>query len=383
MIESIKPMSQDAQTRIALCRQAFRALHGLDSDATQPAYSLEDDDGLLRWARRHRVLGLLHAQARSAAPPWRNAAYGQAAFTARCTSLAERLQARFREAVPDIVLVKGPALARQAWPDLGMRSFDDLDYRCPFSAYDALCRTMAAEKCEPEHSDPIQQSHYWHFGWGIMFRHPQGILIEANHRAFPPHFPCIQSPTVEDERRCESLALDTETVRAPTPAHHLLICSMHLLWHGGERLGWVADIAGLLARYPDVFEQADEISTTESAFARRALNTACALAEKLLGPNLVQISLPMVSAQALRTLEEHLQSDLPPRPASVRALHAALLSPLEKTRYAMRSAFTPGDGDFRDTTFSEKRRWLYWIRRPWRILRKPRSPHAAAAQDEP
>lgn len=360
---------QNAQAWIKMCRQAFRVLHGLDPTDLYSAWPLEDAPRLLAWARRHRMLGLLHAHATSASPTWRNPAFGQVAYTARCTSLAEKLQAHWRNDGLPMVLVKGPALARQAWPDAGIRSFDDLDYRCPRSEYDTLCRIMTAEQCEPEHSDSVRQSHYWQFGWGIMFRHPEGILIEVNHRSFLPHYPYLAPLSVGDVRLCQSLAFDTETVITPTPSYHLLLCSMHLVWHGGERLSWVADIAGLLVRHPSAFQEAERLARQQSMFAVRALHTACTLAEKIFGPHVLPAPAPMQSLEGINYLETHLTTERAPQPAAVRALHRALLSPLEQANYSLRYAFGPGDGDFRSKTFSKKWRWLYWIWRPWRVLR--------------
>ena len=357
---------------LARARHAFHAMHALPGapgaapPASGPAAEAPGaDDPLLAAARRHRVVGLLRAggDARCAGESWRVAAYGQALHSARCAAEAARVFAALDAAAGPALLVKGPALAAQAWPDPGLRAFDDLDFRCPSDAFPAVCSTLGREGYRPELDDERRRSHYWHFGWGMAFVHPDGFRVEVNHRFFPPQYPWPRR--LPSGVGAAPLALDGAVVRAPSPALHLLLSCHHALWHGGERLAWIADIAGLLARHPEAFVLARAVAP---GFARRALLAGVGLADSLFGPESVHARPPVSAAE--RLFLEQLRRDRGVNDAERRWLHRSLLSTFERARYAARRAGTPGDGDFRRLRLPPALRPLYWLYRPLRLARR-------------
>ena len=364
-------MSEAFDELLARARRAFRALQGLsvvpeiprgaESGAPVPA------DPLLAAARRHRVVGLLRAggEAPCDGEPWRAAAYGQALHSARCAAEAARVFAALDAAAGPALLIKGPALAVQAWPDPGLRAFDDLDFRCPRAAFSAVCAALDRAGYRPELGDERMRSHYWHFGWGISFVHPEGFRVEVNHRFFPPQYPWPRALRPFAGLGTGPLALDGAVARAPTPELHLLLCCHHALWHGGERLAWIADIAGLLARHPEAYDRA---RAAARGFARRALGAGAGLAEALFGPGLLRPPPPPGAAE--RLFLEQLRRGCGVTDAERIRLHRSLLSPFERARYAARRALTPGDGDFRRRVFAPALRPLYWLYRPLRAVRR-------------
>lgn len=354
---------------LAWSRQAFRAVHGLPRAGAAAPVPDAAQDGLFAWARRHRMLGLLQAGLPGAGTEMQTAAYGQAQHTARHLAEAERLFAQLAPALPALALVKGPALAVQAWPDPGLRSFDDLDFLCARRGYSRLCAEMRAAGYSPEIEDPRRRAHLWHYGWGIAFRHPAGFMVEVNHRFFPPHYPW---PCRLDARREQPFAaqrLEESDVRTPAPELHLLLGCLHAVWHGWARLAWLADIAGLLVRHPGVFPKAQALAGL-CPFAGRTLALGCGLAESIFGPDLAQAPLPAVPPEILQEAVALLSGNargLGGR--ELRRFHEQFMAPPEKAAYRLRRFCIPGDGDFRWLALPPALRGLYWLLRPVRAAR--------------
>ena len=352
-----------------MARQAFRALHGLP-DAGAVALAPEARERLFPWARRHRLLGLLQAGLPKAGETLRTAAYGQAQHAARQAHEAVRLFARLAPRLRSLALVKGPALAAQAWPEPGLRSFDDLDFVCAARDYPAFAAGMAEAGYAPEVADPRRRSHLWHYGWGVAFRHPDGFMVEVKRRFFPPQYPW---PCPGNRRWRDSFAnleLEDAEIRAPTPALHLLLGCLHAVWHGWARIAWLVDIAGLLARHPGIVPEARALAK-RCPFAENALAAGCAVADALFGPGLCPAAAPdgivAEAAALLRGTARAMDG------RELRRFHEKFMTRPEIFSYRLRRILTPGDGDFRWISLPTALRGLYWLVRPARgaLYREP------------
>lgn len=340
-------------------RAAFRSLYGLEKKPPQKAGSFET-------ARRNRVLGLW-----SDAPvseKWTRAVYGQTLHAARLTEKAARITAALHDSVEGLRLVKGPALGEQAWPLAGIRCFDDLDFRCKKSALPALLDGLSALGYQVKAQNDHHRDNLWHFGWGLEFRHPTGLMIEVNHRMFPPHFPWPDRLTRQNSEQWTFIELNGTSVCCPAPSLHLLLVCAHAAWHGWERLAWIVDIAGLLVRHPGVFPQAQSL-VRRSTFLNNTLDCGCRIASEIFGP-LPGIGLSgadPLTAQAL----ELLVRDEPDVPVQIqREIHHRLMSFYERAVYTIRRATIPGDPDFTGWPLPRRLNALYWVTRPVRGLLK-------------
>ena len=360
-------------------RIAFRRIQGLPvSDTADDATDLRD---LFPLAHKHRMVGIFYAgTTRKTTTELQRSALAQAQQSARYTYAAIQIKNKLQQAIsPAPILIKGPGLAIQAWPDPALRAFDDFDFRCRREDFASFKKVALAAGYLPFHTNAEEAEHLWHYGWGVTFRHADGFYLEVNHRLFPTHFPCPASLAPPDHvSPVSEQLLDGERILLPTPAAHLVLASAHALWHGGERLAWIADIAGLLVRHPDIMQPAQQLCGNHT-FLRRSLLTACLLADQLFGPELAgwetikdnmrpQINPHMLDA--CKTYRSQLTAPHPPCHATRRRLQRPLCSIREKLRACLLQALIPGDPDFSSLCLKPEQRNRYWLHRPLRILRE-------------
>lgn len=359
---------------LQIIRRAFRTAYGLPDDGT--VHASEIPDGLFEFARQHRILGLLQSGLDlsslldgDARGVWQRAVFGQANYSSYCTAEAEKLLPLLAERTGYALLLKGPALAKQAWPDIALRHFDDLDVRIPRGTFIELDAVLRGSGYKPQSDDARRQSHLWHYGWGVAYKNDKGLIIEVNHRLFPPQYP---SPAQLDPDRIsrDSILLDHRTVTTLTPADHLAYSCLHALWHGWERLSWIVDIAGLMVRQPAALDEARK-KVHGTGFAAAALEAGTGIASELFGSDLPAANPDRVPARCIETAIQRFTGSVAAlSPVEQRSVQFQLMSAREKLNYTLRRAFIPGDGDFRAWSLPSSARALYWVTRPIRAISK-------------
>ena len=349
---------------LALSRIAFRRLHGLDVESVSSDDTISSE--LFFLARRNRVAGLwADAFSPDEDSALHRQAYGQAMHSARFAAEAERIFSALNCSVKNLRLVKGPALSAQAWPRPGLRSFDDLDFRCEKNDLPVLLTGLRNLGYEVESPERFRTENLWHFGWGISFRNADGVLLEFNHRMFPPHYPW---PLRNSDDLWFLLMLDQTAVACPVPALHLLISCVHAVWHGWERLGWLADIAGLLTRHHEIFAGAARLAGN-NRFLSGALRCGCAVADRIFGPLPGMIPVETVSSNQIDQVIDLILRDEPAVPAHIqREIHQKFMSPFQSALYTVRRFAIPGDPDFKRWPLPGPLCGLYWPLRPMRYL---------------
>ncbi len=358
---------------LGLARRAFRQLYGLPEEDV-PSLRPHEMATIFPQARAHRILGLLEAGlAISSSDPdglgsnWKTAVFGQARHTALYTDEAERLYSAGAGEIPSLTLIKGPALARQAWPDPSLRSFDDLDFRCRADELGSVRSWMHRTGYQPEHADERVQTLLWRYGWGISFRHRDGITTEINHRLFPPQLPWPLLLEPVGGTISHRMVLDHGSpVQTISGAGHLLLSCAHAAWHGWERLGWCVDFAGLLARHPGIFAEALELAS-DHGFARRSLLAGCTLVAHLFGKELCPDELSSGHKDLLNEAITLLtRSDRGITMAEQRSVHRRLLGSIQRWTYEWRRLSTPGLRDFESVRLDARMAGIYWLIRPFR-----------------
>jgi putative nucleotidyltransferase-like protein len=300
-------------------------------------------------------------------------------LTAEMFQLANRFRAAEIFAVP----YKGPLLATQAYGNLAMRQFADLDFAIrqrdlPRAAtllaangYNSVFgATSAEEGTHPTHSE-------------YQFVRPAGnVIVEMQTEVTLRYFP-RKLDFDALEKRLTSVALAGGETLSFSPEDTLILLSVHGAKHFWERLMWIADISELSQAAPGIdwtaaFSRAKEMGVS------RMLNLALYLAHQMLEAPLPDDVLERVLRDPVaRKLGNGIcegfsmtaQANLPIfarfrfRVASRDSFSAGL-------RFAMRLATSPTEPDRADVplpqSMSGMRRWLrpvllmkrHGIRRP-------------------
>lgn len=222
----------------------------------------------LALAERHRVVPLLAAGLAMADKASRAPQIGfqenlrrRTLALARQTTWVERelgaIHTALSSAGVDYLLVKGPALARQAYPVSDWRMYDDLDLWVERPHREAAVRSLIAVgyRRSPE-LGATAAACAARAGIEVALVHPQHRrLVELAHgwRALAP------SPQAARDMVAEATVMDIggTPIRTPRPVHALLGACRHGAHHRWDRLAWVADVAGLWQRLSPT--QRDEV----------------------------------------------------------------------------------------------------------------------------
>lgn len=227
-----------------ICAAVQRGEPGLAGRQEEPGAA-----GLLPLAERHRVVPLLAAGLDSQAPPeLRRRALALAQQGIRLEQELAAVAACLSAAGVRFLLLKGPALARQAYPAPELRSCDDLDLWLEPGDLDAALKAL--ESAGYRRSPPLAPrvaAAARRAGLDVSLVHPlHGRLVELAAGLRP------LAPTRRAAREvlAGAVALDIAgaTIRAPAPVHALLLACLHGAHHRWDRLAWVADVAGLWRR---------------------------------------------------------------------------------------------------------------------------------------
>ena len=169
-----------------------------------------------------------------------------------------------------MVVLKGPALAADAYADASAREPGDIDLLAGARDVPIIVRALRPLGLEPR-GEP---------GLGHLTLAKEWLEVEVhwqlfeNARLMPVDPSWLRSP-----RQVETLGL---VVPALPPRAHWLSAMVHGLRHGWFRLKWLADVAALAQRHPELTE-IEALEAVAPAY-RTALATGLLFAEAALGP---------------------------------------------------------------------------------------------------
>jgi Uncharacterised nucleotidyltransferase len=303
------------------------------------------------------------------------------ANTVRCLYLtADLLQILklFREHEIPALPYKGPVLAAQAYGDVALREFDDLDI---------ILRQGDIPKA---HDVIVSLGYKAKFDWILSagasaslvpgeynYRdEPRQAMVELHTEITLRHFPVKPDLDYFIGRRAPVLISDHEilTFTAEDLLPMLCIHGSKDFW---ERISWVADVSELIQSHPEL-NWDGVMRVTESLGAVRMLYTGLALAHGLLRATLPAEILHRVQADRTACeIASEMQQMLMTRPSQtldaagrLRYRRRMLAGFVAGWRYVLRLAVVPAEEDWAMMRLPHALAPLYIALRPFRLLRK-------------
>jgi hypothetical protein len=257
---------------------------------------------VLREAARHGVLPLLHLHLHShpAVPSAVRAqlhARTQASAARSLLLTGELLQLLPLFAAHDVAALpfKGPTLAAQAYGNVALREFGDLDLLVPEAALPRAKAILLQRGYRVQYRvSPRREAAYLHTIGQLPFRHDNGCVVEL-HTTLAPRSFVFPLHAAQLWQRRATVCLLGQSVPAPGREDLLLILCMHGAKHQWNALGWVCDVAELVQAGAR-FDWAATLQRARHARSRRMLFLGLALAQRLL-----RLGLPAEVEMQLRT----------------------------------------------------------------------------------
>lgn len=303
------------------------------------------------------------------------------ANTVRCLSLTAELikiMDRFRSERILAIPYKGPVIAAQAYGDVALREFDDLDLIVPQHDLPKACEVM------------LSLGYRAKFPWVLSgggaaslvpgeynFRdEARRILVELHTELTLRHFPAALD--VDDfARRLVPVVLSNHEVATFSAEDALPVLCVHGAKDFWERLSWIADVSELVQSHQGL-DWDQVLHRAELLKCERMLNVGLALAAGLLNMPLPEevrkrLQQDRVARVVASEVERRLLSrEWPPLNAAGRLHFRRRMVPGVFTgwRYAVRLAIAPAEEDWQMVRLPRLLAPLYIALRPFRLLRK-------------
>ena len=273
---------------------------------------------------------------------------------------------------------KGPVLAAQAYGDVALREFDDLD-------------VILRQRDMPKANDVMTTLGFrpkfpWIFSPGKASALVPGeynyrdenrrLMVELHTELTLRHFPV--PPDLDHlARRLVPVALSGHEVSTFAPEVGLPILCIHGSKDFWERMSWIADIAEMVQAHPQL-DWDQVFRCAELLRARRMLHLGLALAAGLLDaplpdPILSRVRNDRTAASVASEVQSRLLSRASPRLGAAgrfRFRRRMLPGALAGWRYSIRLSVVPAEEDWMLMRLPRALAPLYFALRPLRLLRK-------------
>jgi hypothetical protein len=158
----------------------------------------------------------------------------------------------FQSSGIDVLPHKGPLLAIAAYQDLALRDFEDLDLLIrpqDLSRAIALLEEQGYRPAESLSWIPPETLLRW--ACEMTYTSASGTSVDLHWRLTPSHYPVQLDPEVL-WRSKTILTVAGAVLPTLAPEALVLLLAVHGAKHCWEAIGWVADVARLLAAHPDL-----------------------------------------------------------------------------------------------------------------------------------
>ena len=295
--------------------------------------------------------------------------------TLRMTAELFRLLELFAANEIPTLIVKGPALAMQAYGDPTMRSFGDLDFLV--RQRDIRRATESLQAAGYEAAVPLSAIDAGKIPGQYFFSKTDTKLVVELHNDFTLRYFPRPLPIEEFFARRIRVCIDGHEAPALSVEDELVLICIHGAKHLWERLMWIADVAALVSRQTGI----NWGRATASARAVRAdhmLHTGLLLAADLLHARLPEDMDAIVRQDALAAkLVARILRWLPAAGHAPPALFERVAFRLRMRggllaapAYLLRLSLSPTEEDWQAGGEISDNRLLDTLRRPFRLARK-------------
>jgi hypothetical protein len=267
---------------------------------------------------------------------------------------------------------KGPLLALQAYGNVSLRQFCDLDLLIPRLHIVELQDLLLERGYRPALSDVPQRVEHTSGTELLFIRDSDGIQVDL-HWAFAPSFVAFGL----DARvlsHCRKLPVGHRSVAMLPPEEHLLVVCMHGTKHCWCRLGWVVDIAEIVRRHPEL-NWRYLLKLASDAHSERALFLGLRLAESLSALDLPEgLSTQIQTKETVKRLASAVEKRLledggVPRVPSFHWFNLKAKDRWnDKLFYLAHLVFAAHDHEKTLLALPSLLSWAYWLVRPLRLL---------------
>jgi hypothetical protein len=295
-------------------------------------------------------------------------------LTAELIKIMDRLRSKGIVAIP----YKGPVIAAQAYGDVALREYDDLDLilaqRDLPKARQVMIDLGYREKfpwiLSPEPTASLVPGEY-------NFRdESRGVLVELHTEFTLRHFP-VRLNLDGFQMRLVTVSLSGHEVTTFSPEDVLPLLCIHGAKDYWERLSWIADVSELVQSHPGL-DWDQVLRRTDSLKCERMVNLGLALAAVILDmPLPAEIfkrlekdnTVGIVTSEVERRL---LSREWSPLQAAGRFRFRRRMVPgyFAGWRYAARLAIAPAEEDCQMVRLPRLLAPLYILLRPLRLIRK-------------
>lgn len=334
---------------------------------------------LIRRASTHALL--VHVEALARADDWPvelrqplDAARRQQVFsTLRLVQALGEIQAACSAAGVRLIVLKGVALSTILHGDAAARQSGDLDVLVEPDALGQLVDILADLGFAPDpmwrgatraRFDEIARTHH-----EFVFERADGVMVEAHTRlttAFIPYVPTFEALW----RERQSVRLGDREVATPGWTDTVVHLATHGYRHAWARLGWLCDIAHVMARRDIAWDEVDRRARAQREWV--AVAGALALAHDLLGAPPSPLGQTSRSRRAALAVAHRVEAGyINPSGRTMLADHWRSRDSLpEAMRYLWRAATTMTPADCQPGDRWPPSRTTRLVRRPLRLLRR-------------
>jgi len=294
-------------------------------------------------------------------------------LTAEIVTITDALRSAGVHAIP----YKGPILAAQAYGDVALREFEDLDLVLRQSDMPKADTAIISLGYRPKFpllssgaAGSIVPAEYAY--WDESRR----MMVELHTERTLRHFPL--PPDLDDlAGRLVPISLGGHELRTFAPEDMLILLCIHGSKHFWERLSWTADVAEFVQASPQL-DWGQVFRRARSLRATRMVAINLTLAHRLFGlplpPGVLAVVHSDSSASSIaEQIERSLLARQSPELGAVARFHLRrhlLDGFFEGWRYSFRLTTLPSDEDWATIQLPSSLAPLYSVLRPFRLLRK-------------